>query len=91
MCFIRKSLDWVFTRHELTWLDDIMPESHKREKADKKKKHIDEDPHVDKVDLYRRISSKVTISWKICLDCFKGLFGIWITSKYKSITKLMRV
>jgi len=37
MCFIRKGLDWVFTRHELKWLDDIMPESHKREKEDKKK------------------------------------------------------
>ena len=41
MCFIRKGLDWVFTRHELKWLDDIMPESHKREKLDKKKKLTD--------------------------------------------------
>jgi len=38
MCFIRKALDWLFTRHELKWLDDIMPESHKREKEEKKKK-----------------------------------------------------
>jgi len=37
MCFIRKALDWLFTRHELKWLDDIMPESHKREKEEKKK------------------------------------------------------
>jgi anion exchange protein len=36
MCFVRKGLDWVFTRHELKWLDDIMPEVHKREKEDKK-------------------------------------------------------
>lgn len=43
MCFIRKALDWVFTRHELKWLDDIMPESHKREKEEKRKKLIDED------------------------------------------------
>lgn len=42
MCFIRKGLDWVFTRHELRWLDDIMPESHKREKEEKRKKLIDE-------------------------------------------------
>ena len=35
MCFVRKSLDWVFTRHELKWLDDIIPESHKREKEEK--------------------------------------------------------
>jgi anion exchange protein len=41
MCFIRKSLDYVFTRHELKWLDDIMPESHKREKEEKKKKLLE--------------------------------------------------
>jgi len=50
MCFIRKALDYVFTRHELKWLDDIMPESHKREKADKKKKFIDDaSPDGDEV------------------------------------------
>jgi len=38
MCFIRKALDWLFSRHELKWLDDIIPESHKREKEEKKKK-----------------------------------------------------
>jgi hypothetical protein len=43
MCFIRKGLDWVFTRHELKWLDDIMPESHKREKENKKKKLNEEE------------------------------------------------
>ena len=37
MCFVRKGLDWVFTHHELKWLDDIMPETHKREKEEKKK------------------------------------------------------
>jgi hypothetical protein len=37
MCFVRKGLDWLFTRHELKWLDDIMPEAHKREKEEKKK------------------------------------------------------
>ena len=42
MCFIRKSLDYVFTRHELKWLDDIMPEANKREKEDKKKKMLEE-------------------------------------------------
>jgi len=38
MCFVRKGLDYVFTRHELKWLDDIIPESHKREKEEKKKR-----------------------------------------------------
>ncbi|KAJ8320799.1 hypothetical protein KUTeg_002386 [Tegillarca granosa] len=36
MCFVRKGLDWVFTQNELKWLDDIMPETHKRAKEDEK-------------------------------------------------------
>ena len=42
MCFVRKLLDYVFSRHELRWLDDILPESHKKEKEDKRKKKDDE-------------------------------------------------
>ena len=42
MCFVRKLLDYVFTRHELRWLDDILPESHKKAKEDKKKKKEEE-------------------------------------------------
>ena len=34
MCFIRKFMDRLFTQKELKYLDDIMPESHKRAKAD---------------------------------------------------------
>ncbi|KAJ8320796.1 hypothetical protein KUTeg_002383 [Tegillarca granosa] len=34
--FVRKGLDWVFTQNELKWLDDIMPETHKRAKEDEK-------------------------------------------------------
>ena len=45
MCFVRKGLDWVFTRHELTWLDDIMPETHKKEKEENKKKLMEEQDH----------------------------------------------
>ena len=41
MCFIRKSLDWVFSRHELKWLDDIMPELHKRECEEKEQMRME--------------------------------------------------
>ena len=44
MCFIRKGLEWVFTRNELKWLDDIMPELHKSDKDNEKKKCIGKDP-----------------------------------------------
>ena len=46
MCFVRKGLDWVFTHHELKWLDDIMPESHKREKEEKNKMQNNEEEEV---------------------------------------------
>ncbi|KAK7507322.1 hypothetical protein BaRGS_00001257 [Batillaria attramentaria] len=34
MCFVRKGLDKIFDQRELKWLDDIMPEQHKRAKED---------------------------------------------------------
>lgn len=38
MCFVRKGLDKIFTQEELKWLDDIMPEVHKRAKEDELKR-----------------------------------------------------
>ncbi|KAK3586799.1 hypothetical protein CHS0354_002538 [Potamilus streckersoni] len=43
MCFVRKGMDYIFTQRELQWLDDIMPESHKREKEDEEIKKKDEE------------------------------------------------
>lgn len=36
--FIRKLLDFCFTKRELSWLDDLIPESKKKRDDDKKKK-----------------------------------------------------
>ncbi|XP_008329756.1 sodium bicarbonate cotransporter 3-like isoform X2 [Cynoglossus semilaevis] len=38
LVFIRKLLDFFFTARELSWLDDLMPESKKKKEDDKKKK-----------------------------------------------------
>ncbi|XP_076735517.1 sodium bicarbonate cotransporter 3 isoform X10 [Maylandia zebra] len=38
LVFIRKLLDFFFTKRELSWLDDLMPESKKKTEDDKKKK-----------------------------------------------------
>ena len=66
MCFVRKSLDWVFTRHELKWLDDIMPESHKREKEKKKKEKEDIlDPQDKVVMIGSGAASSPTASGKL--------------------------
>jgi len=46
MCFVRKALDYVFSQHELKWLDDIMPEAHSRAKEDAKKKK-EKEKHIE--------------------------------------------
>ncbi|XP_049889906.1 sodium bicarbonate cotransporter 3-like isoform X8 [Epinephelus moara] len=38
LVFVRKLLDLIFTKRELSWLDDLMPESKKKKEDDKKKK-----------------------------------------------------
>ncbi|KAM6958844.1 sodium bicarbonate cotransporter 3 [Aplochiton taeniatus] len=38
LVFIRKLLDFFFTKRELSWLDDLMPESKKKKEDDQKKK-----------------------------------------------------
>ncbi|XP_075995210.1 sodium bicarbonate cotransporter 3-like isoform X2 [Genypterus blacodes] len=38
LVFIRKLLDFFFTKRELSWLDDLMPENKKKKEDDKKKK-----------------------------------------------------
>nr|XP_025968442.1 sodium bicarbonate cotransporter 3 isoform X2 [Dromaius novaehollandiae] len=38
LVFIRKLMDLCFTKRELSWLDDLMPESKKKKEDDKKKK-----------------------------------------------------
>ncbi|KAM3615007.1 uncharacterized protein V6R79_022083 [Siganus canaliculatus] len=38
LVFIRKLLDFCFTKRELSWLDDLMPESRKKKEDDRKKK-----------------------------------------------------
>uniref|UniRef100_A0A3Q3J343 Anion exchange protein n=1 Tax=Monopterus albus TaxID=43700 RepID=A0A3Q3J343_MONAL len=42
LVFIRKLLDLFFTKRELSWLDDVMPESKKKNEDDKKKKAQEE-------------------------------------------------
>uniref|UniRef100_A0AAY4C9Y3 Anion exchange protein n=1 Tax=Denticeps clupeoides TaxID=299321 RepID=A0AAY4C9Y3_9TELE len=43
LVFIRKLLDFFFTKRELSWLDDLMPESKKKTEDDKKKRKQEEE------------------------------------------------
>ncbi|XP_058603749.1 sodium bicarbonate cotransporter 3 isoform X5 [Onychostoma macrolepis] len=42
LVFVRKLLDFCFMKRELSWLDDLMPESKKKKEDDKKKKAKEE-------------------------------------------------
>nr|XP_033786042.1 sodium bicarbonate cotransporter 3 isoform X5 [Geotrypetes seraphini] len=42
LVFVRKLLDFGFTKRELSWLDDLMPESKKKKEDDKKKREKEE-------------------------------------------------
>uniref|UniRef100_A0A671Y6P7 Anion exchange protein n=1 Tax=Sparus aurata TaxID=8175 RepID=A0A671Y6P7_SPAAU len=44
LVFIRKLLDFCFTKRELSWLDDLIPESKKKKDDDKKKKEKEVSP-----------------------------------------------
>ncbi|XP_056376016.1 sodium bicarbonate cotransporter 3 isoform X8 [Hyla sarda] len=50
LVFIRKLLDFCFTKRELSWLDDLMPESKKKKEDDKKKKEKEEAERMLEVD-----------------------------------------
>uniref|UniRef100_A0A671YS70 Anion exchange protein n=1 Tax=Sparus aurata TaxID=8175 RepID=A0A671YS70_SPAAU len=46
LVFIRKLLDFCFTKRELSWLDDLIPESKKKKDDDKKKKEKEDAQRV---------------------------------------------
>lgn len=46
MCFVRKGMDKIFDQKELKWLDDIMPEAHKRAKEDEQIKQEEVTVHL---------------------------------------------
>uniref|UniRef100_A0A8C5M3G2 Anion exchange protein n=1 Tax=Leptobrachium leishanense TaxID=445787 RepID=A0A8C5M3G2_9ANUR len=43
LMMVRKMLDWVFSQHDLAWLDDILPEKEKKKQDDKTKKKKSKD------------------------------------------------
>jgi hypothetical protein len=38
LCVMRKVMDYIFTQHELFWLDHLLPEQERRRKEDEEKK-----------------------------------------------------
>lgn len=60
--FIRKLLDFCFTKRELSWLDDLIPESKKKKDDDKKKKEKEVSHHAE---LWQTAASSPTAD--VCL------------------------
>uniref|UniRef100_A0A3B4ACZ4 Anion exchange protein n=1 Tax=Periophthalmus magnuspinnatus TaxID=409849 RepID=A0A3B4ACZ4_9GOBI len=56
LVFVRKLLDFIFTKRELSWLDDLMPESKKKKEDDKKKKAQEELVLADDEDLGLKVA-----------------------------------
>ncbi|XP_035991490.1 sodium bicarbonate cotransporter 3 isoform X7 [Fundulus heteroclitus] len=50
LVFIRKLMDFCFTKRELSWLDDLIPESKKKKDDDKKKEEQDAEQMEDTED-----------------------------------------
>ncbi|XP_039972736.1 sodium bicarbonate cotransporter 3 isoform X2 [Xiphias gladius] len=50
LVFIRKLLDFCFTKRELSWLDDLIPESKKKKDDDKKKEKEDAQRMLEEVE-----------------------------------------
>lgn len=57
LVFVRKLLDVCFTKRELSWLDDLMPESKKKTEDDKKNKKA------------KQVSGRVQIDYRFSVDC----------------------
>ncbi|XP_030637307.1 sodium bicarbonate cotransporter 3 isoform X2 [Chanos chanos] len=55
LVFVRKLLDFCFTKRELSWLDDLMPESKKKKEDDKKKKEKEEAQRMLEADQHMEI------------------------------------
>ncbi|KAK7898844.1 hypothetical protein WMY93_019697 [Mugilogobius chulae] len=68
LVFVRKLLDLIFTKRELSWLDDLMPESKKKKEDDKKKKAQEELVLAEEDDLGIKVtyekSNRLTIPVK---------------------------
>ncbi|XP_030202706.1 sodium bicarbonate cotransporter 3 isoform X2 [Gadus morhua] len=60
LVFIRKLLDFFFTKRELSWLDDLIPESKKKKEDDKKKRER------QKREAEARLQEDVDAGLKIC-------------------------
>ncbi|XP_030069055.1 electrogenic sodium bicarbonate cotransporter 1 isoform X2 [Microcaecilia unicolor] len=60
---IRKTLEYIFSLHDLSWLDDILPEKERKEQEDQQKKQeVDTSDSEDSELMYQEKGPEINIS-----------------------------
>ncbi|XP_074543602.1 sodium bicarbonate cotransporter 3-like isoform X6 [Halichoeres trimaculatus] len=75
LVFVRKLLDFFFTKRELSWLDDLMPESKKKKEDDKKKKaqeKLEEESRLQEQELGLKVGYESTNLLNIPVKTLSG-------------------
>lgn len=73
---VRKAMDYIFSQHDLGYLDDVMPEKDKKKKEDEKKKKKKKGS-IDSDINYVRKRSWVSLSKKEESKLCKTDIGHW--------------
>lgn len=56
---VRKAMDYVFSQHDLSYLDDVIPEKDKKKKEDEKKKKNKKKGSIDSdVEFVSKLASE---------------------------------
>uniref|UniRef100_A0A8C6PYT3 Anion exchange protein n=1 Tax=Nothobranchius furzeri TaxID=105023 RepID=A0A8C6PYT3_NOTFU len=63
---VRKAMDYLFSQHDLGYLDDVIPEKDKKKKEDEKKKKNKKKGSIDsEIDFVKnKKSRKLSVKWK---------------------------
>uniref|UniRef100_A0A8C2BJ87 Si:ch211-48m9.1 n=1 Tax=Cyprinus carpio TaxID=7962 RepID=A0A8C2BJ87_CYPCA len=93
---VRKTLDLVFSQHDLAWLDDILPDKDKKKKEDEKKKEkkkAKSEEHNNMHDLNHSVShysSDVIVTWFFVRTNQPSSFWTLGTCPYKTYTTVQK-
>lgn len=65
---VRKAMDYVFSQHDLSYLDDVIPEKDKKKKEDEKKKKNKKKRSIDSEIEFVSIASTQIFKWSVYVD-----------------------
>lgn len=63
---VRKAMDYVFSQHDLGYLDDVIPEKDKKKKEDEKKKKQKKKGSIDSEIDFVSVAAISTLT--VCVD-----------------------